>query len=44
MTGPPDQNKPKEPKPSRTEEAQRIISEYANDLREIVQKLRRKMN
>ena len=33
-----------EPKPSRVEEAQRIVSEYANDLRETIQKLRRKMN
>lgn len=34
----------KETKPSRLEEARRIIEEYANDLREIIRKLRRKMN
>ncbi len=28
------------PKPSRSEQARRIIEEYANDLREIIQKLR----
>ena len=39
-----DQNEAKEPKPSRVEEALRIVSEYANDLREIIQKLHRKMN
>ena len=30
--------------PSRLEEAHRIIEEYANDLREIIKKLCRKMN
>jgi hypothetical protein len=34
----------KEPKPSRLEEARRIIEEYANDLREIIKKLARKMH
>jgi signal recognition particle subunit SEC65 len=34
----------KEPKPSRLEEARQIIAEYANDLREIIRKLRRKLN
>ena len=34
----------KESKPSRLEEARRIIEEYAADLREIIQKLRRKMH
>jgi hypothetical protein len=34
----------KEPKPSRLEEARRIIEEYANDLREIIEKIRRKLN
>ncbi|MCP3459742.1 hypothetical protein [Bradyrhizobium sp. CCGUVB23] len=31
-------------KPSRLEEARRIIEEYANDLREIIKKLRRHLN
>ncbi|MEH2485402.1 acyl-CoA thioesterase [Bradyrhizobium sp. AZCC 2230] len=33
-----------EPKPSRVEEARRIIEEYADDLREIIRKLRRKLS
>lgn len=32
------------PKPTRLEEARRIIEEYANELREIIRKLREKMN
>ena len=32
------------PKPSRSEEALRIIEEYANVLREIIKKLRQKLN
>jgi len=32
------------PKLSRSEEARRIIEEYAADLREIIRKLQRKMN
>jgi hypothetical protein len=32
------------PKPSRSEEALRIIDEYVRDLREIIKKLRRKLN
>jgi hypothetical protein len=32
------------PKPSQLEEARRIVEEYADDLREIIKKLRRKMN
>lgn len=32
------------PKPTRLEEARRIIEEYAADLREIIKKLRQKMN
>jgi hypothetical protein len=32
------------PKPSRLEEARRAIEEYADDLREIIKKLRRKMD
>jgi len=39
----PDKEAPK-PKPSRSEEALRIIEEYANDLREIIKKLRRLLN
>jgi hypothetical protein len=39
----PDKEAPK-PKPSRSEEALRIIEEYASDLREIVKKLRRLLN
>jgi sugar (pentulose or hexulose) kinase len=31
-------------KPSRTEEARRIVEEYANDLREILEKLRKLSN
>jgi hypothetical protein len=35
---------PKPPsEPSRTEEARRIVEEYADDLREILKKLRRKL-
>ncbi|MET4177521.1 hypothetical protein ABIB99_008645 [Bradyrhizobium sp. LA6.1] len=33
-----------EPKPTRIEEARRIIEDYANDLREFIRKLREKMN
>jgi hypothetical protein len=33
-----------DPEPSRTEQARRIIEEYANDLREIIKKLRRHMD
>jgi hypothetical protein len=41
----PDQPKPvEEPKPSRLEEARRIIEEYANELRELLRKMRHKMN
>jgi hypothetical protein len=40
----PDKEAPK-PKPSRSQEAAlRIIEEYANDLREIIKKLRRLLN
>lgn len=31
-------------KPTRMEEARRIIEEYADDLREIIRKLRQRMN
>jgi len=34
----------KKPHPSRVKEARRIIEKYASDLREIIKKLRRKMN
>jgi len=43
----PEPSKPtedKEAKPSRLEEPRRVIEEYAADLRELIQKLRRKMN
>lgn len=43
MSKPSETDQP-EPKPTRLEEARRIIEEYANDLREIILKLRRKMN
>ena len=39
----PDKEAPK-PKPSRSGEALRIIEEYANDLREIIKKLRCLLN
>ncbi|WP_165936141.1 MULTISPECIES: hypothetical protein [unclassified Bradyrhizobium] len=32
------------PQPSRLEEAQRVVGEYVENLREIIKKLRRKMN
>ena len=32
------------PKPTRMEEARRIIEEYADDLREIIRKLRQRMH
>jgi hypothetical protein len=41
---PPPGKKPPSPKPLRLEEAQRIIEEYAADLREIIKKLRRRLN
>ncbi|WP_283805287.1 hypothetical protein [Bradyrhizobium japonicum] len=44
MTEPDKQSELQETKPSRLEEARRIIEEYAAGLREIIQKLRRKMN
>lgn len=44
MTKPEEQSEEKEAKPSVLEEARRIVEEYANDLREIIRSLRRKMN
>ncbi|WP_439369197.1 hypothetical protein ACRQ5Q_15625 [Bradyrhizobium sp. PMVTL-01] len=38
------QSEVEEPKPSRLEEARRIIEEYAADLRALLKMLRRKMN
>jgi hypothetical protein len=32
------------PEPSRSQAARRIIEKYANDLREIIKKLRRRLN
>ncbi len=43
MNKPSQSDKP-EPKPTRLEDARRIIEEYANDLREKIRKLREKMN
>jgi hypothetical protein len=40
----PSQSDRPESKLTRLEEACRIIEDYANDLREIIQRLRRKMN
>jgi hypothetical protein len=42
----PEEPRPSEapPKPTRLEEARRIIEEYAADLREIIKKLRRRLN
>jgi hypothetical protein len=38
----PDEKPPSpDPDPSRSEQARRVIEEYANDLREIIKKLRR---
>jgi hypothetical protein len=36
--------KTSKPKPSRLEEARRVIEEYANDLREIIKKLRTQLH
>ncbi|UQD95224.1 hypothetical protein [Bradyrhizobium japonicum] len=47
MNEPSESGKPEpkpEPKPTGLEEARRIIDQYANDLREIIRKLREKMN
>ena len=40
----PEPEKRPTPKPTRMEEARRIIEEYADDLREIIRKLRQRMN
>jgi hypothetical protein len=42
----PEEPRPSEapPKPTRLEEARRIIEEYAADLLEIIKKLRRRLN
>ncbi|WP_164937119.1 hypothetical protein [Bradyrhizobium vignae] len=37
-------NEPPPPEPSRLDEARRIVQEYADNLREIIRKLRRKLN
>ena len=44
MTKSEQQSDVKQLTPSRVEEAQRVISEYMSDLREIIWKLHRKMN
>jgi hypothetical protein len=41
---PPKRTDPPPPKPSRVEDARRIIAEYGADLREIIKKLRRRLN
>jgi hypothetical protein len=38
------QTEGKEAKPSRSEEVKRMIEEYVGELREIIRKLRQKMN
>jgi hypothetical protein len=40
---PPSDDEPND-KPSRTDQALRLIEQYASDLREIIKKLRRKLN
>ena len=44
MPDPDKQPEGKETKPSHSEEARRIIEEYAADLREFIRQLRRMMN
>jgi hypothetical protein len=44
MVKPEEPSEKKEPRPSRQDEARRLIEEYANDLREIIRNLRRKMS
>ncbi|MCP3402028.1 MULTISPECIES: hypothetical protein [unclassified Bradyrhizobium] len=46
MKPPPEEPRPEDSpsEPTRVEQARRIIEEYANDLREIIEKLRQKMN
>lgn len=44
MADPDKQTDGKEAKPSRLDEARRMIEQYAADLREIIQQLRRKLH
>ena len=44
MPAPDKQTEPQEPKPSQLEEARRVLEEYTAELREVIKKLRRKMN
>ncbi|MBB4381758.1 signal transduction histidine kinase, partial [Bradyrhizobium sp. SBR1B] len=44
MAGTDKQTEDKEAKPSRLDEAKGVIERYLNDLREIIRKLRQKMN
>ncbi|WP_283810419.1 hypothetical protein [Bradyrhizobium vignae] len=44
MADPNKQTDGKEAKPSRLDEARRMIEEYVADLREIIKRLRRKLN
>jgi hypothetical protein len=43
MTAPPDNKPAEEPDPSRTQQAREVAKTYADDLREIIQKLRKKL-
>ncbi|MFK4725349.1 hypothetical protein ABIE89_006449 [Bradyrhizobium niftali] len=45
MTKPEEQSEVKDhPRPSRLEEARRVIEEYAADIREVIKRLRRRLN
>ena len=44
MPAPSDKKPDKKPKPSRTDQAREIAKAYADDLREIIEKLRRRLN
>jgi hypothetical protein len=46
MKQPPDDKTPtgEKPKPSRTAQARQLAQEYADDLREIIEKLRKALN
>jgi hypothetical protein len=46
MKPPPEEPRPEEPpsSPTHLEQARRIIEEYVAELREVIKKLRRKMN
>ena len=44
MNKPDEQTPIPDPEPSRSEEARRIIEEYASDLREIIKRLRKSLD